>query len=188
VRRRLERGLGHAYDGNAELGVDVSAKSRSAVWVQVNVAVHDDQAALHFVAQCAEHRPDGRQFAQIELAGPVGRNPGDDQRALLQHSGKRRIGRGYYSCPGTGSNVVDIHSGTYVLPVAPSELHRSTMDHVRSLASHPLVRREAARDRVSSIRSSRTPVDKRQAERRSPDDYQPGRRIPGQARPGRMAA
>ena len=83
MRRRLERGLGHAYDGNAELGVDVSAKTRSAIWVQVNVAVHDDQAGLSVVTQPAEHGPDRRQFAQIELAGPVGRNPRDDQRALL---------------------------------------------------------------------------------------------------------
>ncbi len=149
MRRRLERGLGHAYDGNAELGVDVSAKTRSAIWVQVTVAVHDDQAALYLVGQCAEHRPDGRQFAQIELAGPVGRvgrNPGDDQRALLQHGGKRRVGRGYHCCPSTGINVMNIHSGADVLPVASGDLHRSTMDHVRGLASHPLLGRRVRRE------------------------------------------
>jgi hypothetical protein len=73
---------------------------------------------------------------------------------------------------------MNIHSGADVLPVASGDLHRSTMDHVRDLASHPLVRREAARDRVSSIHSSRTPVDKRRAERRSAENYQPGRRMP----------
>ncbi len=158
--------------------MDVSAKTRSAIWVQVNVAVHDDQAGLSVVTQLAEHGPDGRQFAQIELAGPVGRNPGDDQRALLQHGGERRVGRGYHCCPSTGINVMNIHSGANVLPVASGDLHRSTMDHVRGLASHPLVRRQAARDRVSSIHSSRTPADKRQAERRSAENYQPGRRMP----------
>ena len=152
MRRRLERGLGHAYDGNAELGVDVSAKSGSAIWVQVNVAVHDDQAGLSVVTQLAEHGPDRRQFAQIELAGPVGRegrNRGDDQRALLQHGGKRRVGRGYHCCPSTGINVMNIHSGADVLPVASGDLHRSTMDHGRGLARQFVSRLAGALSRYS---------------------------------------
>ena len=128
VRRRLERRLGHAYDGNAELGVHVSTKTGSAIWVQVNVAVDDNQAASFSVAKHTEYRPDGRQFTQIELARPVARNPRDDQRALLQYGGESGVCRGYDGGPGTGTDVVDVHSAD-VLPVASGDLHRSTMDH-----------------------------------------------------------
>jgi hypothetical protein len=127
----LERGLGHADDGNAELSVHVCTKTRSAIWVQVDVAIDDDQAGLSLLAQRAEYSPDGRQFAQVELARPIGRNPGEDQRALLQHGGERGIGRGHDSCSGVRVHVVDIHSGINPLLAASGESHRSTMDHTR---------------------------------------------------------
>jgi hypothetical protein len=72
-RLTKEPGLCHPDHRDAELGVRVRAQAGPAAGVQVGVAVDNQQAQT---AQIVQDRAQRREFAQVELARPVGGTQG----------------------------------------------------------------------------------------------------------------
>ena len=68
-----EPGLGHPDHRDAELGVRPRAQAVPTARVQVGVAAGHQQAQL---AEIVQDRAQRREFAQVELARPVGRHLG----------------------------------------------------------------------------------------------------------------
>lgn len=103
--------LGHADDGDAELGMGVGAQAGSAARIQVGVAVKYQQA--HPV-QASQHRAQRRQLAQVEAAWLIGRRC----RHLGDAVGEQLAERGVAGHDGgrlgaAAGEVVDIRGDEY---------------------------------------------------------------------------
>jgi hypothetical protein len=90
--------------------------------VEISVTIDHQQA--HHPAQIIQDRAQRRQLAQVELARPVGRYPGDHRGAFGQHVREGGIG-GQDGCrPGAaGPEVMHLHGSAHAAVRAPAGLH-----------------------------------------------------------------
>jgi hypothetical protein len=107
MRGSPERGLRDADDGYPELVMNVSAKPRSAIRIQVDVSINQDERKRSRVPADGQYR---RELAQVELARTVGRDVGQLGRPGTCQTGEPRVSGGYKRRPrASRSFVMDIH-------------------------------------------------------------------------------
>jgi len=98
-----------------------SALGIPAAGVQIGIAIDHQQAQP---AQAVQDRAQRREFAQVELARPVGPYPGYHRGSLGQYVRESGIGGQHGSRPGAaGPQVVHVHGGAHAELRAPAGFH-----------------------------------------------------------------
>ena len=108
MRRGPEPGLGHSDDGSTELGMNMRAEAGPPAGVKVNITVNHDQREI---GARRDHRPQRRQFTQVELARLIRRAPTNRRGPSPRDPRETPLARGHHRRASSAVvQVVDIDS------------------------------------------------------------------------------